>query len=81
MRYIPRPPHPFLPSDEDRDTVITALARARNDDKAFAGLRLELKSVDVTYHRIDTHILDIRYTPRAARHMQCTDRVILGHVR
>lgn len=76
MRHQKKPPHTFLPPDEDRNTAIVAVARARYDDKLvdLSTKRVTLPSHIATFRRRLHNVL-ITYTPTACSNMQSSDVV------
>lgn len=75
-----RPPHPFLPDDEQRNRAISVLAVARNDGK-IPTTKTELTHHTATYRRVGTHVVHIVYTPNHTRNQTSCDRIVLGVVR
>lgn len=76
MRHQKKPPHSFLPPDDDRNTAILAVARARYDDKLvdLSSKRVVLPSHVATF-RCRLHSVLITYTPTARSNMQSSDVV------
>lgn len=75
-----RPPHPFLPDDEQRNRAMQVLVLARNENK-FPSHPTELRGHKAEYRRVDTRTVDIVYTPNHSTNQQSCDRVNLGVVR
>ncbi len=74
-RVVPRPPHPFLPPDEDRNAAIAIASRTLASGKVPT--KVQLASHDAEFRRIG-HTLHVVYTPHHAKNMQTCDIVNVG---
>lgn len=77
-RHIPHPPHPFRPSDEDRNTAIAHVASARLDPRKWSAVVLFTHHEARFRPRSETHDVLVTYTPLHARNQQSSDVVQLG---
>lgn len=76
-----RPPHLFLPDDEQRNCAIQVLAVSRNDKATSMPPRTILQHHVADYWRRGVDVVDIVYTPNNSKNCQSCDRVSLGVVR
>ena len=72
-RHKQRPPHPFLPLDEERNVAITHVARNVFKPDGLNS-KLLLRMHIATFRRVAKRI-QIMYTPTHATNMQCVDWV------